>query len=178
MNWIDGVAIAVVVYCGFKGASRGAVWQLAAIVTLILAAVFTARLAPRVETALPESIEPQLRSWVAIGVVYLGLSFAVYLLAGRLRAMFEKARFVEFDRHWGAIIGAAKGAMMVLVAVSLVAITLPNARPEIRQSRTGLAAKFALERVVPLMPEWASEASRSVLDESDNGSDREAIRSD
>ncbi len=167
MNWIDGVAIAVVVYCGIKGASRGAVWQLAAVATLVLAAVFTARLAPLVEERLPETIDVQLRPWVAIGLVYLGLSFFVYLLAGRIRAWFEKARFLEFDRHWGAIIGAVKGTLIVITAVALVAITVPKARVDIRRSRSGVVAKFAVEKLLPLMPDWVSEPAKSAFNETE-----------
>lgn len=166
MNWIDGVATAVIVICAFKGANRGAVWQLAAVATLIFAAAFTTRLAPFVVEQLPETVDPQIRPWVAIGIVYLGLSFGVYLIASRIRVWFEKARFVEFDRHWGAILGAIKGALIVIATILVTAITLPRSRDEIRRSGSGAITKFSVERLLPLMPKWASDVAGSAFNES------------
>jgi len=171
VNWIDGVAVAVIATCAFKGANRGAVWQLAAVATLVLAAVFTAQLTPYVVAQLPESVDPDIRPWVAIGVVYLGLSFVVYLLAGRVRAWFEKSRFVEFDRHWGAILGAIKGGAIVMAIVLVVEITLPRSRSEIRRSRCGAVTKFSVERLLPLMPEWVSEMAGAAFKDEAFGPD-------
>ena len=165
MNWIDGISIIAIVVFAIRGAMRGAIWQLAAVATVALAIAVTSQLAPVVQDQLPEAIEPQYRPWVAMGAIYLGLSFVVFLGARILRGWFEKARFVEFDRHWGAIIGAVKGVLIVLAVAVLVAVFIPTTRSLLRESRTGIVAKFCAQTVAPMLPDWARRAIETAFDE-------------
>ena len=139
--WYDVGALGVVLFFAWKGANKGAIWQLATIASIGLCIFFAAQLSPVVEKRLPETLDPVVRHWASIGAVYLGLSFVTFLVARKLRLWFEKIRFVEFDRHWGAILGAAKGAIAVLCSTIAIAVAQPATQPTILESTTG---NFAL----------------------------------
>ncbi len=151
--WCDLGAIAVIGWFAWKGASRGAVWQLAAVAAVGLCVLFASQLGPLVERWLPESVAPSMRHSVSIGVVYLGISLVTFLVARKVRLWFEKSRFVEFDRHWGAILGATKGLLAVLAVVAGVAAIAPPFRSAIQESRTGMVAKMVSQFLGPMLPD-------------------------
>ncbi len=163
--WYDIGALVVVLVFAWKGANRGAIWQLATIASIGLCIFFAAQLSPRVEEHLPQNIDPAIRHWAAIGVVYLGLSFVTFLIARKLRLWFEKIRFVEFDRHWGAILGAAKGALVVLAATIIAIIAQPAFQPAILESTTGKVSLYAANQApLVLPPDLAEPILRALPD--------------
>lgn len=151
--WCDIGAIVVILWFAYRGASRGAVWQLAALAAVGLCVLFAGQLRPLVDGVLPEQVTLAMRPWVSIAVVYLGISLVTFLIARKVRLWFEASRFVEFDRHWGAILGAAKGLLFVLVLVAGVVGFVPPLRSVIRESKTGMVAKLASQIARPMLPD-------------------------
>lgn len=156
--WCDIGAIAVILWFAYRGASRGAVWQLAALASVGLCVLFAGQLRPLVEGILPEQVTPAMRPSVSIAIVYLGISLLTFLVARKVRLWFEKSRFVEFDRHWGAILGAAKGLLAVLVVVAGIVGLVPPLRSVIRESKTGMVAKLASQIARPMLPDSVGKA--------------------
>lgn len=154
VSWIDVIALMVILVSTYRGAQRGAIWQLAALATVVVVAFLTSRLAPLVQVLLPDEVEGRFKPWIAVFILYAGTSFAIYLLARKLRLWFERARFAEFDRHWGAILGCSKGVLFVLVAAVVAIVAAPSWRPVMMRSRTGELAKMASFATATLLPGW------------------------
>lgn len=161
--WYDALSILVILVFAWKGAARGAIWQLAVIGSIGLCILLAGHLTPQIEPHIP--LEDPLRHWAAIGLVYLGLSLIVFLVARHLRNWIEKARFVEYDRHWGTILGVAKGIILMLVVTGLLAVLAPSSREMLRTSFTGQSTRVAVEYASPLLPARVADGLLQALDD-------------
>jgi len=148
--WVDAAAVLLILISAWKGAARGAVWQLAVIGSIVACILVAGELAPHVEAELP--FDQPLKHWVAVGAVYAGVSLVVFLIARLLRGWLEKVRFIEYDRHWGAILGAVKGGAIVLVLTGTLLILAPSTHEMIRESVTGAVADRVVKHAAPLLP--------------------------
>jgi len=160
--WYDAFCAAVVLVFAWRGAARGAVWQLAVIVSVVLCALFAGQVAPQVEPYLP--IDAPLNHWVAVGIVYLGMSFLTFMAARKVRLWLEQIRFVEYDRHWGAILGLLKGVLIAALVTCGLVVLLPRARPVIAPTWSAWATRNALAWATPLLPERVDTALRRAFD--------------
>jgi uncharacterized membrane protein required for colicin V production len=161
--WYDALSVVVILVFAWKGAARGAIWQLAVIGSVGLCILLAGHLTPEIEPHIP--LEEPLRHWAAVGIVYLGLSLVVFLAARQLRGWIEKAEFVEYDRHWGAILGLSKGIALMLVVTCLLAVLAPSSRTMLRKSYTGYSARIGVEYAAPLLPAKVSIGLIQALDE-------------
>jgi uncharacterized membrane protein required for colicin V production len=163
--WYDAFAVLLIGLFAWRGAARGAVWQLAVIGAIVLCAVFAGQLTPALEPHIP--LEEPFHHWAAVGIVYLALSLVTFLAARQLRAWLEKVKFVEYDRHWGAILGLVKGGGLMLALTCLLVILMPQSRAPIRESWTGDATQVVVDRVAHLLPKRVvSELQQAFKDES------------
>lgn len=163
--WYDAFCVLVIGLLAWRGAARGAVWQLAVVGAIVLCAVFAGQLTPVLTPHIP--LDETFRHWVAVGIVYLALSLVTFLAARHLRSWLEKVKFVEYDRHWGAILGLVKGGALVLVLTCLLVILAPQSRDPIRNSWTGHATQLVIGRVEHLLPPRAAmELKNAFQDES------------
>ena len=163
LMWYDALSVVVILVFGWKGAARGAIWQLAVIGSVGLCVLLAGYVTPEIEPHIP--LEEPLRHWAAVGLVYLGLSLVVFLAARQLRGWVEKARFVEYDRHWGTILGIVKGVALMLVVTGLVAVLAPSSRKMLRESFTGFSTRIAVEYAAPFLPAKVSIGLIQALDE-------------
>lgn len=149
--WYDAFVLLVLGLFTWRGAARGAVWQMAVIGAIVLCALFAGQLTPVLEPHIP--LQDPFRHWVAVGVVYLALSLLTFLTARQLRSWLEKVKFVEYDRHWGAILGLVKGGGLVLILTCILVILLPQSRPPIRESWTGHVTQVVVDNLGHLLPQ-------------------------
>ena len=151
--WYDLLTLAILVIATIRGAQSGLVWQLAVIGTLVFCFLFAGPLSLTVAPSIP--IDPPLNRWLAMLGIYLVFSFLCFAIARQARDWIKKARFVEYDRHVGAILGFLKGVMICLV-LTFFAVTLSaNARSAILQSHSGHAAAVIIASLCPVVPqEW------------------------
>ena len=163
LMWYDALSVVVILVFAWKGAARGAIWQLAVIGSVVLCVLLAGHVTPEIEPHIPLA-EP-LRHWAAIGLVYLGLSLVVFLIARHLRGWVEKAEFVEYDRHWGTILGISKGVASMLVLTCLLAVLAPSSREMLRKSCTGYSTRIAVKYASPLLPARVSIRLIQALDE-------------
>ena len=161
--WYDALSVLVILVFAWKGAARGAIWQLAVIGSVGLCVLLAGHFTPVIEPHLP--LEEPLRHWAAIGLVYLGLSLAVFLAARHLKGWVEKVKFEEYDRHWGTILGIVKGVALMLVVSGLLAILAPSSREMLRASYTGQTTRVAVEYAAPLLPTRVAVGLIQALDD-------------
>lgn len=161
---LDLVILGTLVYCAWKGASRGLVSQAASVVALILCFKFSGELAPAVEPVI--AVAQPLKKWIAMAIVYLGLCLVSFVAAGILNSWLEKAQLKDFDRHLGALLGFLKGVVVCMTAMFFGLTLSESLRGVISQSRSGYAAATLmhhLDPLLPLVPDGAKETVMNVV---------------
>lgn len=148
--WYDLIIFGLLVICTVRGATKGFVWQVAAIGALGICFFFaqtgSLAIAPLIK------LDPPLNRWVAMFVLYIGASFVSFAAARAIRRSLEKWQFVEYDKHLGAIFGFAKGAAIGLI-ITFFAVTLSErARGAVLASYSGNAAGHVLFALHPVLP--------------------------
>ncbi|MDB5339667.1 MAG: Colicin production protein [Planctomycetaceae bacterium] len=140
----------ILLFTTIRGAAKGVAWQLAGIGALVLCFLFATplslSLAPMIKLA------PPLNRWVAMLGIYLVFSFGTFAIARGFREALEKAKFVEFDRHMGALFGLFKGAIIALVITFFSVAMSQQAREYILKTYTGYTAAHIMNALDPVMP--------------------------
>jgi len=163
---VDLVALAILLYCAVKGASRGLLSQLSWVIALLLCFKFSGTLAPAIEPLI--SVAPPLKQWLAMLAVYVGLCGVSFVVAGMLSSWIAKAKIIDFDKHLGGILGFVKG-VVICMTIMFFAITMsPQMRNVVSQTYSGYAAAIILHNsrhLIPLLPENAVPTVRNVIDD-------------
>jgi uncharacterized membrane protein required for colicin V production len=163
--WLDGCAVLVIAIAAWKGAAKGAVWQLAVLGSIAGCILIAGETTPHIEQQIP--LAQPIKHWVALAAVYAGISLVVFLLARTIRGWLEKAKFVEYDRHWGAILGAIKGVILVLAITCLLLIIAPSTHTMIKESVTGAVTNQTVQYTAPMLPEKLANALKKALNSTD-----------
>lgn len=157
MTVYDGVMALIVLYTLVHGYFRGAAWQVAPILSLVLGYM----------VAMPMSVTmahyfgpPPLNRLFALVTIYILVSMVVYLMIRSFREGVEKAKLTEFDRHLGAILGAVKGVLLTLAITCVLLIYFPQMREVILKSESSSIAAKLISAVYPILP----KAMHSLLD--------------
>jgi membrane protein required for colicin V production len=161
----DFVMLAVLVACTAFGAWKGMAWQVAALASLVLSAGvavhFGKPLAPYF------SAEEPWNRFLAMLVLYLATSLAVWLVFRMVSGIIDRVRLKEFDRQLGALFGAAKGVLWCLV-ITFFAVTLSeSARQAILHSRSGYYMAVLIERAAPVLPQEVRAVLGKYIEELD-----------
>lgn len=161
----DGVMALIVVYTVFHGFWRGAAWQIAPIISLVMGYMI----------AMPMSIttahwfgQPPLNRLFALVTIYLVVSLTVYLFFRSFRDGVEKAQLTEFDRHLGAILGGVKGVIITLSATCILLIYFPMSRETILKSNSSTIASKLIGKIYPILPKAMHEILGPYLNKLDD----------
>ena len=163
---VDLVALAVLLYCAVKGASRGLLSQLAWVVALLLCFKFSGTLAPAIEPMI--GVDPPLKQWIAMLAVYVGLCGVSFVAAGMLSSWMQKAKIIDFDRHLGGILGLVKGIVICMTAMFFAITMSEPMRQVVSKTYSGYAAAVILHNsqfLIPLLPENTVARVQNVIDE-------------
>ena len=163
MVWYDIVILAILVYTSWQGAQRGLVTQLAWIAALILCFKFADKLAPIIEPQI--NVEQPLRHWIAMLVLYIGFSLGSFMAAGILNSWLEKAKFKDFDRHLGAILGFVKGVVIAMVITFFAVTVFAPLKSVVLQSYSGRAACYIVDAIEPIRPDYFPDYLQKALAE-------------
>lgn len=145
----DGVMGLIVFFTTVHGFWKGAAWQIAPIMSLVLGYM----------VAMPMSVtmaqyfgDPPQNRLFALVSIYIGVALVVYLLVRSFRAGIEKAKLTEFDRHIGALLGLVKGVLVTLAITVILLISSPMSRELILKSETSTIAAKIINAVYPILP--------------------------
>lgn len=165
MQTYDVFMLAVLVLATLFGAWKGMAWQLASlaslVVSFVVAARFSAELAPHISRQ-----EPWNR-FVAMLILYAATSAGIWLAFRVVAGVIDRVRLREFDRQMGAFFGLAKGVLLCLV-ITFFAVTLSEtARQGILATRSGHYIALLIEHATPVLPEEVRNVVGKYLDELD-----------
>jgi membrane protein required for colicin V production len=151
----DAVVLCFVALAAGIGAWKGFAWQLGAILAPVAGISagwpLSAALAPHL------SLRAPLDRWAALGLLYVGITLLVFLVALGLRKLLERAQLRAWDRHLGFAVGALKGFALA-VAFTLAALAFSaDLRARIPETRTGEFMAQALRTVRPVLPAAATD---------------------
>ena len=149
--WYDIIILVILVYATIKGAVKGIVWQLATISALVGCFLFAETGSTKIASSIP--VQAPLNKWIAMAILYIGLSFVCFYLAKQLKGLIEKAKFQEYDRHLGGILGFLKGVLFSMVLTFFLVTLSASMREMILQTKSGHYAALIMDRLHPVMPE-------------------------
>lgn len=157
MNWVDAVLIGVIVVSAAVAYFRGLVREVLSLGAWIgaAAAAFFARpqILPHVQTWLEP---PMVADIVGTGTVFLVVLIILKIITNMIADRVQDSMLGGVDRVLGLAFGAARGAVVLVVAYILAGMFAPDstAWPEpVKQARSiGIVAETA-KRVVEMVPE-------------------------
>ncbi|MFH5806438.1 CvpA family protein [Alienimonas sp. DA493] len=149
--WYDFAVAAILLFCMVRGAKKGFLWQLAGIAAVVLCFVFAETASLAIAPYL--KIDPPLNRWVSMLLLYVACSFVCFAVARAMQNGLEKAKFEDYDRHLGGLVGLLKGAGIAVV-LTFFAVTLSETlRPAVLGSHSGHAAAVVMDKLSPVFPE-------------------------
>ena len=168
METYDLLMIGILIAGVLFGALKGLAWQIASAAALIgsyiVAMTFYPALAEHITT------DPPWNQYLAMFILYLGTSFAVWIAFAFVRRMIEKVEMKDFDRHAGAVIGGINGVVVCLL-VTFFAITLPflsdEQKTSICQSQSGRIMASAVDQLKLGLPEDVDQVVGPYLEKFD-----------
>ncbi|MEY2727494.1 MAG: hypothetical protein RLZZ458_3361 [Planctomycetota bacterium] len=162
---VDLSVLGALLYCTLRGASRGLLSQLAWVVALLLCFKFSSTLSPSIEPLI--AVDPPLRQWIAMLVVYVVLCGGAFLAAGVVSSWMEKTKILNFDRHLGGLLGFAKGVVICMTIMYFLITISPSIRNVVGQTYSGYGAAVILsysQVLLRLVPEHAVPMVQHVID--------------
>ncbi len=160
----DGVMALVVFFAMVHGYWKGATWQIAPIMSLVLGYMIAM---PMSVTSAHYFGDPPQNRLYALVTIYIGVSLIVYLLVRSFRAGIEKAKLTEFDKHIGALLGLLKGLLLTLATTVILLIYSPVARDQILKSESSTIAAKIINAVYPILPQALHQILRPYLHQLD-----------
>jgi len=147
----DLLVIGVILYAVIRGGMKGFVWQLATIASIVLCFLFAGSMSQVIAPMI--GLKEPLNRWVGMFLLYLVFSFVAFAIARSMRSVIEQAKFTEYDRHMGAVLGFLKGTGLAVI-LTFFAVTLSEQlREHIMHTYSGKCAAIVMDRLHPVMPE-------------------------
>ena len=153
LGWVDWTLLAVLALSVVVGLWRGLVFELMSLVGWVVAYVaaqlYSAQVAPHLPIGLPGSA---LNLGAGFALTFIGVLIGWTLLARLVRLLVHATPLTLVDRSLGAAFGLVRGAVLLLAAATLVALT-PAAQSQPWQDSQGAALlRVALQGIKPVLP--------------------------
>jgi membrane protein required for colicin V production len=151
MQLYDILMLAVIVLAIAFGAWKGLAWQIASLAAIVLS--YLVALNFREPVAQLIGTKPPWNIFLAMLILYVVTSLAVWLSFRIVRDFIDRVKLKEFDRHTGAVLGAAKGIILCVI-ITLFAVTLlgEEQKRAVCNSRSGYYISLLIEKVHVAMP--------------------------
>lgn len=150
MQPYDLVMLLVLAAATLFGFVKGMAWQVASLASLVasyfVSLRFSGALAPYIKQPEP------LNRFIAMLVLYLATSLAIWLAFRTVSQAIARVRLKEFDRQVGGLIGAAKGILLCVAITFFVVSLSQQGREAVLASRSGHYIARLIQRADPIMP--------------------------
>lgn len=135
MNSIDMIIIAVLCFFMVRGIFRGLTRELAAIVGLIAGFYGAFLFYPAIVKFLPDKIATgAYANILGFAVIFCGVFLAVHLLGALIRFVLGITMLSWVDRLLGAVFGAVKGVLFLMVVFFVITRFVQPTAPVIKES--------------------------------------------
>ena len=162
MQTYDILMLVVLAAATLFGLWKGLAWQVASLAA-IFASYFVA-LNFREPMAAVIPAEAPWNIFVAMLVLYIGTSAAIWLTFRLVAHLIDRVKLKEFDHQLGALLGMAKGVLLcVLITLFAVALAGDQHRQQIYSSRSGYYIAMLLDRADAVMPSEIHEVLHPYL---------------
>ncbi len=153
MNWVDYTILGVILISALIGLGRGLIREVLSLAVWI-AALGGAWLYHRdvAEMLTAQISNPSARLAVAFVLVVLGILILGAILGAILTAIVAKTRLTGLNRALGFLFGAARGVVLVSMAVFLGALTPMPDETWWKESRTIAQFRVASDWMLSLVP--------------------------
>lgn len=135
-DWVDIGIFVLIALSAIVGLVRGLVREALALVTWVAAAAFAALYFKKLAPLLPFSIQSQVARLIIAGAI---IFFGVLILGAFINHLFTSAVSAiglgGIDHFLGALFGAARGVVIVVLAVILMDLTTLPSEPWWKQSQ-------------------------------------------
>lgn len=154
MNWLDFAFIGIIVISALIGVARGLVREVLSLVVWVAALGLGWLYHREVADMLTANIaEPSVR----LAVAFVGIVLAVLVLGAILGALvsllIDKVHLGGVDRGLGLAFGAARGAVLVAMAVYLASLTPLPDEPWWQESKTIAQFQSVADWMLSLVPQ-------------------------
>lgn len=162
----DLIMLAILIGAAIFGAVKGFAWQIASIASLVISYIVAYRYRDQVATYI--DAEPPWNSILAMLLLYVGTSFAIWVGFRLFSGMIDKVKLKEFDRHLGAILGMLKGSILCLL-ITMFGMTLLGSQQQaaICQSKSGYFIAQVLQRADGVLPQEVNDVVGPYLEQLD-----------
>lgn len=147
----DLIVLGILLFAAIRGAAKGMAWQLAAIASLVLCFLFATPLS--VPVAQMIKVDPPANRWIAMAAIYIVFSLLCFGAARAIRSWLESIKFVEYDRHLGAMFGLLKGALFCFVMTFFLVCVNGSLADYVLHTKTGYVTALAITKFHTVMPE-------------------------
>ncbi|KAF1024007.1 MAG: Colicin V production protein [Paracidovorax wautersii] len=154
MAALDWIALAVVAVSLLVGAWRGLVFEVLSLAGWLLA--FWSAYAWSTELAAHLPMGESREAWrlaAAFVIIFLGVVFAVGLVASLLRKLLAFIGLGPIDRALGALFGVARGLLLLLVLAVVLRLVGFDQAPWRRESHSSVWLAQGLATIEPWLPE-------------------------
>jgi membrane protein required for colicin V production len=170
MNLLDGIIIVILAYCLIRGIFRGLIKEVSAIIGVLGGYYAAYTYYPAVARLLAQWISnPGYLNIISFLILFLAVFWIVSVAGVVLKYLMNIAFLGWTDRISGALFGALKATLIILVLILVLTTFLPSNAPIIRDSRGAhvlMRASAYLVKVAPKDMKHRFETKMKALDKS------------
>jgi membrane protein required for colicin V production len=153
LGWVDIALLAVFGFSVLIGLWRGFVFEIVSLLGWLGAFIIANSAGPFLADSIPlGQMDPQLRLWAAYLLVFVVVLVVCTLCARMLRALVSATPLSFVDRLLGGVFGAVRGAVILVVAATLIILSPFAHSLPWQNSHGALWLGMALEGLKPVLP--------------------------
>ena len=164
LNWFDIVVGVLFIAAVFNGFRKGLIMQLSGLITILLAAVFSGKLA---KIILPElmrvvEIKPNHASVISYIIAFLLIAVGIFIIGSIIQKLLKTLNLNFINRLFGGIIAAAIAMVVMSILLNLILILDTDAHIITMNIRKN---SFFYERVRVVVPSIVPYLNEEVWEE-------------
>ena len=152
LGWVDIALLAIFGVSVLIGLWRGFVFEIVSLLGWLVAYVIANSAGPFLAELIPFGSDPQVRLWIAYIAVFVVILLTCTLLARMLRALISATPLSFLDHLFGGLFGAVRGALILVVAATLISLSPYADSTTWKTSHGALWLGMALEGLKPVLP--------------------------
>ena len=153
LGWVDIALLAIFGVSVLVGLWRGFVFEIVSLLGWLVAFVIANSAGPFLAEFIPFGGDPQVQLWIAYIAVFVLILVTCTLLARMLRALISATPLSFIDRLLGGIFGVVRGALILVVAATLIGLSPYADSTTWKSSHGALWLGMALEGLKPVLPQ-------------------------